>query len=257
MSRQVAQTEYANEWQALEEKYSQTFEKKREEINAFLQASEAGDETELTAMKEEVNRLNEEQMQIQGEVKELVGRAIPLAETKDTDYVFISFIMQHFPTGLIGLLLAVIFSAAMSSTASELNALGSTSVVDLYKRSFKQEASDQHYLNASRFFTLLWGVIAIVFATFASLADNLIEFVNIIGSIFYGTILGIFLVAFYIKYVKSNAIFIAACIAEATVLYLFFTTDIGFLWFNVIGCALVVAIALLIEMFMGKNKVKS
>ncbi|WPP49555.1 sodium:solute symporter family transporter [Catalinimonas niigatensis] len=257
VSRQVAQTEYANEWQALEEKHSQTFEKKREEINAFLQASEAGDETELTAMKEEVNRLNEEQMQIQGEVKELVGRAIPLAETKDTDYVFISFIMQHFPTGLIGLLLAVIFSAAMSSTASELNALGSTSVVDLYKRSFKQEASDQHYLNASRFFTLLWGVIAIVFATFASLADNLIEFVNIIGSIFYGTILGIFLVAFYIKYVKSNAIFIAACIAEATVLYLFFTTDIGFLWFNVIGCALVVAIAMLIEMFMGKNKAKS
>ncbi|MEK6476881.1 sodium:solute symporter [Catalinimonas sp. 4WD22] len=254
VTQQVVQGEYADDWQALEEKHSATFEQKREEINGFLQASEAGDEAGMNSRKEAVDQLSEEQAEIQNEVRQLVNLAIPLAETKDTDYVFISFIMNHFPTGLIGLLLAVIFSAAMSSTASELNALGSTSVVDLYKRSFKKEGSPRHYLNASRLFTLAWGILAIIFATFASLADNLIEFVNIIGSIFYGTILGIFLVAFYIKFIKSNAVFIAACIAEATVLYLFFTTEIGFLWFNVIGCVLVVSIALLLQSVMGKSK---
>lgn len=257
LTKAVVQSEYAGEWQALEERHSQAFERKREGIQAFLQATETEDEAAMEGLKDEVNRLNEAQMEIQGEVKALVSRAVPLAETKDTDYVFISFIVQHFPKGLIGLLLAVIFSAAMSSTASELNALGSTSVIDLYKRSFKTQASDQHYLTASRSFTLLWGVLAIIFATFASLADNLIEFVNIVGSIFYGTILGIFLVAFYIKYVGSNAVFIAACIAETTVLYLFFTTEIGFLWFNVIGCVLVVIFALFFEMVLGKSKVKS
>ncbi|MDF9795942.1 SSS family solute:Na+ symporter [Catalinimonas alkaloidigena] len=254
VSQQIVQSEYADDWKELEEKHSATFEQKREEINGFLQASEANDEAKMTTSKDAVNQLTEEQAEIQNEVKQLVNLALPLAETKDTDYVFISFIMNHFPTGLIGLLLAVIFSAAMSSTASELNALGSTSVVDLYKRSFKKEGSPRHYLNASRLFTLAWGILAIIFAAFASLADNLIEFVNIVGSIFYGTILGIFLVAFYIKYIQSNAVFIAACIAEATVMYLFFTTEIGFLWFNVIGCALVVSIALFIQLMIGKPK---
>lgn len=254
VTQQLVQGEYADDWQALEEKHSATFERKREEINGFLQASEAGDESGMTSRKEAVEQLSEEQAEIQNEVRQLVNLAVPLAETKDTDYVFISFIMNHFPTGLIGLLLAVIFSAAMSSTASELNALGSTSVVDLYKRSFKKEGSPRHYLNASRLFTLAWGILAIIFAAFASLADNLIEFVNIIGSIFYGTILGIFLVAFYIKFVKSNAVFIAACIAEATVLYLFFTTEIGFLWFNVIGCVLVVAIAIILQWVIGNSQ---
>lgn len=254
VTQQLVQSEYADDWQALEEKHSATFEQKREAINGFLQASEAGDEAAMSTQKEAVNQFTEAQTEIQNEVKQLVNQALPLAETKDTDYVFISFIMNHFPTGLVGLLLAVIFSAAMSSTASELNALGSTSVVDLYKRSFKKEGSPRHYLNASRLFTLAWGIIAIIFAAFASLADNLIEFVNIIGSIFYGTILGIFLVAFYIKFIKSNAVFIAACIAEATVLYLFFTTDIGFLWFNVIGCVLVVAIAIVLQWIMGNSQ---
>jgi Na+/proline symporter len=250
---QVVQGEYAGQWEELENKHQQNFEAKREGLREMLQAVENQDEAGLQASKERVNQLQEEQLEIRGEVKELVNLAVPIAETRDTDYVFITFVMTYFPHGLVGLLLAVIFSAAMSSTASELNALGSTSTIDLYKRSIKKEGSDHHYLLASRLLTLLWGIIAIIFATFASLAENLIEFVNIIGSIFYGTILGIFLLAFYVRYVKSNAAFIAAVIAQITVIYLFFNTDIGFLWFNFIGCALVVGIGLLLQTVLGKH----
>ena len=253
IKEQVEQTDYAAQWSELESKHQQTFEAKREGLREMLQAVENNDENVVEASKAKVNQLQEEQLEIRNEVKQLVNLAVPIAETKDTDYVFITFVMTYFPHGLIGLLLAVIFSAAMSSTASELNALGSTSTVDLYKRSIKKEGSDQHYLLASRLLTLLWGIIAIIFATFASLADNLIEFVNIIGSIFYGTILGIFLLAFYIRYVQSNAAFIAAVIGQTTVIYLFFTTDIGFLWFNFIGCGLVVGIALILQTIMGKR----
>jgi Na+/proline symporter len=250
---QVVQGEYAGQWEELENKHQQNFEAKREGLREMLQAVENQDEAGLQASKQRVNQLQEEQLEIRGEVKELVNLAVPIAETRDTDYVFITFVMTYFPHGLVGLLLAVIFSAAMSSTASELNALGSTSTIDLYKRSIKKEGSDHHYLLASRLLTLLWGIIAIIFATFASLAENLIEFVNIIGSIFYGTILGIFLLAFYVRYVKSNAAFIAAVIAQITVIYLFFNTDIGFLWFNFIGCALVVGIGLLLQTVLGKH----
>jgi len=253
VTKQVSQTEYQDEWEALSQQHQATFEAKREGLHAMIEAEENNDQARLEAKKAEVNQLQKEQLEIRNEVKQLVTQAVPIAETKDTDYVFITFVIKYFPQGLIGLLLAVIFSAAMSSTASELNALGSTSTVDLYKRSIKKQGSDQHYLLASRLLTLLWGIIAIIFATFASLADNLIEFVNIIGSIFYGTILGIFLLAFYIRYVQSNAAFIAAVIGQSTVIYLFFTTDIGFLWFNFIGCGLVVGIALILQTIMGKH----
>lgn len=253
VTEQVSQTEYQGEWDELSRQHQETFEAKRQGLQDMIRAEESGDQAQLEASKAKVNQLQEEQLEIRNQVKQLVNLAVPIAETKDTDYVFITFVIRYFPHGLIGLLLAVIFSAAMSSTASELNALGSTSTVDLYKRSIKKQGSDQHYLLASRLLTLLWGIIAIIFATFASLADNLIEFVNIIGSIFYGTILGIFLLAFYIRYVQSNAAFIAAVIGQSTVIYLFFTTDIGFLWFNFIGCGLVVGIALILQTIMGKH----
>ncbi len=247
VTQKVSQTEYQDEWEALSQQHQTTFEAKREGLHAMIKAEEKNDQAQLEAKKAEVNQLQKEQLEIRNEVKQLVTQAVPIAETKDTDYVFITFVIKYFPQGLIGLLLAVIFSAAMSSTASELNALGSTSTIDLYKRSVRRESSDHHYLLASRMLTLLWGIIAIVFATFASLADNLIEFVNIIGSIFYGTILGIFLVAFYIRYVKANAVFVAAVISQGFVIYLFFGSDIGFLWFNVIGCAIVVILSILFQ----------
>jgi Na+/proline symporter len=157
------------------------------------------------------------------------------------------------PKGLIGLLLAVILSAAMSSTASELNALASTTAIDLYKRNVKSEKSDQHYVTASKWFTLVWGVIAILVACFANLFDNLIQLVNIIGSIFYGNVLGIFLLAFFVKYVKGNAVFMAALITQVIVIIGWFYDWMPYLWLNLFGCILVMSIAILIQSLTKKN----
>ncbi len=191
--------------------------------------------------------------------KALVERAAPEVESNDKDYVFIHFILNNLPNGLIGLLLAVILSAAMSSTASELNALGATTAVDLYKRNYKGELSNTQYLKATKGFTLMWGVLAIIVACSASLFENLIELVNIIGSIFYGNILGIFLLAFFIKYVKSNAVFISALITQVIVCVLYGLIyyeiiPLSYLWLNVVGCGLVMLIALLIETLSGNTK---
>ncbi len=155
--------------------------------------------------------------------------------------------MANLPRGLVGLLLAVILCAAMSSTASELSALGQCTLVDFYRRSWRKQASDAHYLRAAKLFTAGWGVLAVVFAASASLIDNLIQAVNILGSLFYGTILGIFLVAFFIRRVRGTAIFVAAILSELIVFAVWLGTDIGFLWFNVIGCAAVIALALALD----------
>ena len=168
-------------------------------------------------------------------------------ESNDKDYVFIYFILNNLPKGLIGLLLAVILSAAMSSTASELNALASTTAMDLYKRSNKFEKSESHYVKASKWFTLLWGIIAISVACIANLFDNLIQLVNIIGSIFYGNVLGIFLLAFFIKYVKGNAVFIAAIITQFLIIIIWYLDYLPYLWLNLLGCVLVMMIAVLFQ----------
>ena len=168
-------------------------------------------------------------------------------ESNDKDYVFIYFILNNLPKGLIGLLLAVILSAAMSSTASELNALASTTAMDLYKRSNKFEKSESHYVKASKWFTLLWGIIAISVACIANLFDNLIQLVNIIGSIFYGNVLGIFLLAFFIKYVEGNAVFIAAIITQILIIIIWYLNYLPYLWLNLLGCVLVILIAVLFQ----------
>ena len=174
-------------------------------------------------------------------------------ETNDKDYVFIHFILNNLPRGLIGLLLAVILSAAMSSTASELNALSSTTTMDLYKRSIVKDKDDTHYLKASKWFTFGWGVLAILIACIAYLADNLIQLVNIIGSIFYGNVLGIFLLAFFFKYVKANAVFIAALITQAIVIIGWWYDWMPYLWLNLFGCALVMLIAYFIQVLHRDN----
>ncbi|MGK7392385.1 MAG: sodium:solute symporter [Candidatus Cyclobacteriaceae bacterium M2_1C_046] len=224
----------------------QAFEAKK---NVVYQLAEQPDNEQL---RDQANQLQREMGSINDQAALLVASVNPDLETNDTDYVFITFVMNHLPVGVVGLLLAVIFSAAMSSTSSELNALASTTTVDIYKRSVNSKGSDKHYLNASKLFTLMWGLIAIAFATFASLMDNLIEFVNILGSLFYGTILGVFLTAFYIKYIKGTPVFIAALLAEATVIYLFFNSEIGYLWFNVIGCFAVVILAMIIQVIRNR-----
>ena len=200
----------------------------------------------LTTMKD----LDVAEIQNRERARELIKAANSTVETNDKDYVFIHFILNNLPRGLIGLLLAVILSAAMSSTASELNALGSTTTIDLYRRNVRKEKTDEHFVKMSKLFTLGWGIIAIIFASFASLFDNLIQLVNIIGSIFYGNVLGIFLLAFFIKQVKSNAVFIAALITQTLVVLLYMYEIMPYLWLNLVGCFLVMVIAYFLQQFI-------
>ncbi len=199
---------------------------------------------------EQLNKLNLEHRE---KAKKIIGIVAPKEELNDKDYVFISFILKYLPSGLIGLLLAVIFSAAMSSTASELNALAATTTVDLYKRNYG-EKSDQHYLNVSKGFTLLWGLIAISFASIGNLFENLIQLVNIIGSIFYGTILGVFLIAIFIKSIKGKAAFWATIISESVIILLFSIDLVSFLWLNLIGTILTVMLGFILQKIFKENK---
>ena len=202
--------------------------------------------TALLQGEEKLVALSKQNLKQREDAKEIIAIAAPNQEINDKDYVFISFILKYLPTGLIGLLLAVIFSAAMSSTASELNALAATSTVDLYQRN-RSGQSPAHYVNASKGFTLLWGVIAILFASVGSLFENLIQLVNIIGSIFYGSILGIFLIAIFIKSIKGKAVFWAAILSEGIIISLFLFEVVSFLWLNVIGAVLTVLFGLIFQ----------
>ena len=201
----------------------------------------------------EIRHLNTLENGLREKTKELILKANPAAETNDKDYVFIHFILTNLPRGLIGLLLAVIISAAMSSTASELNALASTTAIDLYKRNVRVR-DEKHYVKASKWFTLLWGLIAISIACVAHLFDNLIQLVNIIGSIFYGNVLGVFLLAFFIKYVKSNAVFWAAIITQLIIIYLWYIDLMPYLWLNLVGCSIVIFISIIIQLIIGNRK---
>jgi len=192
--------------------------------------------------------------------KELVKEYDEEIKTKDSDYVFLTFILNYLPHGLIGLLIAVIFSAAMSSTSSELNSLASTTSIDFYKRILNKDVSDDECLKVSKYLTLAWGIIAIIFAIIANNAENLIEAVNIIGSLFYGTILGIFIVAFFFKRILGNAVFVGALLAEAVVLTCHFLNqigvlNIGYLWYNVIGCVLTVVFGFVFQLFFRDEKI--
>jgi Na+/proline symporter len=189
-------------------------------------------------------------------IKDIIYTNEPDAELEDSDYVFLTFIFNYLPTGLVGLLIAVIFSAAMSSTSSEINALASTSMVDYYKRMISPAQSDKHYVLMSKGLTLLWGAIAISFALFANSSENLIEAVNIIGSLFYGTILGIFLVAFFIKWANGGSVFWAAIISQASVIILHFLSingiiGLSYLWYNVIGCMETILLAVILQAIIG------
>jgi len=181
---------------------------------------------------------------------------MPGAKAQDRDYIFLNFVLNYLPHGVVGLLLAVMFSAAMSSMASELSSLASTTTVDIYKRVFKPEASASHDLSSSKLFTIMWALIAMTFATLANFAENLIQFVNIVGSLFYGTILGIFLAAFYLKWIKSNAVFWSALVAEGVVFvcYFYFYEKLAFLYYNIIGCAVVVLLSIVLQAFLKKEK---
>ena len=188
-----------------------------------------------------IAELHTQEKEIRQKVKTITNEIAPSSvETNDLDYIFIFFILNYLPKGLIGLLLAVILSAAMSSTASELNALSTTTVIDLYKRNHIVKKSDNHYLNASKWFTVMWGVIAIIFASVGRLFENLIELVNLIGSLFYGTVLGIFIVAFFFKKIKGNQVFYAACLSQILIFFIYGLFEIGYLWLNFIGAIMTI-----------------
>ena len=200
------------------------------------------------------NRLSElelKEKKLRLEAKNLIALASEekniKVETNDKDYVFITFILENLPKGLIGLLLAVILSAAMSSTSSEINALATTTAIDIYKRN-KKNVTDDQLVKSTKFFTFLWGIIAIGIACVAYLADNLIQLVNIIGSIFYGNVLGIFLIAFFFKFIKSNAVFYAAIITQIIIIYGWYNDWMPFLWLNLFGCIVVITISSLLQL---------
>lgn len=241
------QTAYAGEIQALQERYDRAFEARREAAGRYVAALNA--RTQEEAAKADLVQEHAKADALREEARKLIAKAVPEAETRDVDYVFITFVLEHLPAGLIGLLIAVILSAAMSSTASELNALGTTTTIDLYRRVFRTgQASAKHDLRASKLFTAFWGLVAVAFASFASLLDNLIQAVNILGSIFYGTVLGLFLVAFFLRRVSANSVFIGALVAQTVVVVLFFSSTLGYLWYNVVGCMTVMVVAWVVEL---------
>jgi SSS family transporter len=239
---------------SLDAAYNVMFIEKRQAVDILVGAVQANDDAAIERAKTSVLEWERKERALRDSVKETVKKAIPNAKNSDTDYIFLNFVLSNLPHGIIGLLLAVMFSAAMSSMASELNALASTSCVDIYKRGIKREAAPEHYVRASQWMTFGWAIIAMIFAMLASFSENLIQYVNIVGSLFYGTILGIFLTAFYIPYVRGTAVFWAALVSESIVLYCYQFTDIAFLLYNPIGCGIVIGMSLLIQAIIKGNR---
>ena len=259
----IKSSNYSSEVNSLETEFKAIHDKKTVDIYSLLDAQKNEDKVRVQELKRSVLAKEKKMHEINSNVKTIVLKNNPSAETNDKDYIFMSYVIDYLPTGVIGLLFAVMFCAAMSSTASELNALASTTTIDIYKRSIKKKENDHHYLMSSKYFTLLWGVLAILFATTASLFENLIQAVNLLGSLFYGTILGIFVVAFYFKYVKSNAIFYCSIAAEIIVVSIHFLNhyqlapywlQMGYLWYNVVGCLLVILFATLGQKIINLQK---
>ncbi|HEX6223653.1 MAG TPA: sodium:solute symporter [Chryseolinea sp.] len=248
------ETPKADSVQLIEKKFSDVYAKKRVAVDQMVKAIQLDNDDLIQQQLDKVKAFQSEESMLRTDMKNLIARAIPNAKTQDRDYIFLNFVLGYLPHGIIGLLLAVIFLAAMSSMAGELNALVSTTSIDVYKRAIKKEASSAHYLKVSRWFTIGWAVMAMIFAMLASFAENLIQFVNIVGSLYYGTLLGIFLVAFYIKRIGGTAVFWAAIVSECIVVYCYRYTEIAFLLYNVVGCGAVIILSFLLQKFLPSQR---
>ena len=253
----VLNSEYEQAYKTLENKHAVLFNDKQKLVYSLVNSNDNKAE-----ISHSISHIDSLAKNIKNEARRLIDKASKehniKVESNDKDYVFIHFILNNLPRGLIGLLLAVILSAAMSSTASELNALGSTTTIDLYIRN-TSEKTEEEKVNASKWFTFIWGIIAIGVACVANLAENLIQLVNIIGSIFYGNVLGIFLLAFFFKYVKGQAVFIGAILTQIIVIGLFLLNEydlitLPFLWLNFVGCLIVITIACILQLFINDSK---
>ena len=257
----VENSPFKREYHSLEKKLELVSEDKK--VINLLYIDQLNQDYDNPILRKEMIALSDKEKDLRDRAKEIISKADIHSETNDKDYVFFHFILNYLPKGLIGLLLAVIISAAMSSTASGLNALASTTTIDIYKRNLQVEKSEKHYLNASKLFTLFWGIVAILFACIGTLFENLIQLVNIIGSIFYGTVLGIFLVGIYSKRIQSDAIFYSAVFSQITIFIIYYFTiyiypsgeeKLGYLWLNFIGALLTIVIAWILERLVFKNQ---
>ncbi|MGN7823914.1 sodium:solute symporter [Chitinophaga sp. 22536] len=237
----------------LESQYGQLATQKQQQVKQLAAALEQDDAAAAATAKKVLKQTDEQAQAVRAEALSLMKKADPAADTNDTNYIFLHFVVNNLPKGLVGLLIAIIFLAAWGSIAAALNSLASTTVIDIYQRLYNGNASPEHYLRVSKLWSLIWGVFCIVVAQFASGLGSLIEVVNVLGSWFYGVTLGIFMVAFYLKRVGGTATFWGAIAAEAVVLAMYGTEQVSFLWLNAIGCVLVVVFALMIQPFVKQK----
>ena len=256
-TRKIEQSRYADRYQAVERRYDAAFENKTEAVQRYLAVRRSGDESAIRDARAAVNAASKNAEAIRAEGIDIIKQNDPNVDPSDTNYIFLSFVMKYLPLGLVGLVFACIFAASMTSTSGELSALATCTIVDVYKRHIKKGGDEKHYLFVSRLAMALWGVYAIFFAQYASNLGSLVVAVNILGSLFYGTMLAIFLIAFYLKWIGGTATFWAAFVGEAVVLYCFVFTSIPWLWYNVVGCLVVIVTALILNPLVGKNQSRS
>jgi SSS family transporter len=253
----VLHSKYKTEFQQIQVKHDSLVSLRKIQTRQLTNALHAKKEKAINESQFELNNLEKQTKEVREEALVIMKKADKTADTNDTNYIFLYFVTQNLPKGLIGLLIAMIFLAAWGSIAAALNSLASTTVIDLYKRSWVKSETEQHYYKASKWFTFGWGVFAIATAMFASKLGSLIEAVNVLGSLFYGVILGMFLVAFYFKKIGSKAVFWATIVGELGVIYIYYLDIISFLWLNVIGCILVLILAFVFELISKTNKKNS
>jgi Na+/proline symporter len=254
----IQKSKYSREFYHVDSAYTFHHNQRKEATYELVKGIRTEDERLVTKASLTLKHHEAEGQKIREEAKSLIKKNHPAADMNDTNYIFLTFVIRYLPEGVIGLLIAVIIAASMSSTSSALNALASTSIIDIYKRSFKKHADASHYLGVSRIATVIWGTVAMLVAMFANKMGSLIEAVNILGSLFYGTILGIFVCGFYFRKLRGHAVFYAALITETIIILCYIFTDISFLWYNLIGCFLVTFIAYLLQYtvqpFLGSAK---
>lgn len=254
LMEQVQATPYAAEYRSYEQKFTVLEEEHKKTARDFLNYYKTKNEAGIEQTSIQLKEIEHDKQVLRKDAKTLINKAVPTADTNDTNYIFLYFVLHHLPVGLIGLLIAVIFSASWSSTSSELNALSGTVVIDFYKRLFKTQASDRHYVNVSKIATAIWGIIAVMFAFLATRLDSLIEAVNLLGSLFYGTILGVFVTAFVSKKLNSTAVLWATVLSEILVISLYFKDVVAFLWLNMIGCVLVVGLSFILNLMIPQKQ---
>jgi SSS family solute:Na+ symporter len=234
---------------SLEQQYNSLSLTKQQQVKDLAGALKSENEHAVAQAQQALKDTETASEGLRKQAVQLISQADPAADTNDTNYIFLHFVVNNLPQGLVGLLIAIIFLAAWGSIAAALNSLASTTVVDIYRRMINREDTEMHYLKVSKWWTLVWGVFCIAVAQFASQLGSLIEAVNILGSLFYGVILGIFLVAFYMKRVGGSAVFWAAIVSEALIITIYKSDIVSFLWLNVIGCVLVMGLAGIIQLF--------